>query len=197
MIDFLLQHQFWVAVGIYWIFSAAVSAMPEPAPAGTSGYLWLYRFLHTTAGNITTALGNRIPGVKALLLLLLIVAGTTTACAGQYTVHPGAVNTADSIGYDALLIAKNTIDQARTDYQAGRLPDSSKEAFNGLVRSYNVARESWLTYRGAVATNMPADQYLQQLNQNLADLTIAIQNLTDTNKHEEDASASPAGRSHQ
>ena len=30
MIDFILQHQFWAAVGLYWIFSAAVSAMPEP-----------------------------------------------------------------------------------------------------------------------------------------------------------------------
>jgi hypothetical protein len=179
MIDFLLQHQFWFAVGIYWIFSAAVSAMPEPAPAGSPGYLWLYRFLHTTAGNITTVFGSRIPGMKVLLALLLVAVPITTACAA-YTVHPGAVNTADSVGYDALLFAKNTIDQARTDYQEGRLPESSKEVFNALVRSYSVARESWLTYRGAVATNTPADQYLQQLNQNLADLTTAIQNLTDT-----------------
>ena len=42
MIDFLLQHQFWAAVGIYWVFSAAVSAMPEPEAGGGAGYLWLY-----------------------------------------------------------------------------------------------------------------------------------------------------------
>ena len=41
------------------------------------------------------------------------------------------------------------------------------ETFNALVRSYSAARESWLTYRGAVATNTQTDQYLQQLNQNL------------------------------
>lgn len=181
MIDFILRHQFWLAVGSYWIFSAAISAMPEPAPDGSPGYLWLYRFLHTTAGNITTAFGGRIPGVKTLLpVFLLIVVFGTTACA-RYTVHPGAVSTADSIGYDALLIARSTIDQARADYQAGKLPDSSKAAFNTLVQSYSVARESWLTYRGAVATNTPSDQYLQQLNQNLTDLTIAIKNLTNAN----------------
>ena len=32
MIEFLLEHQFWAAVALYWIFSAAVSSMPEPAP---------------------------------------------------------------------------------------------------------------------------------------------------------------------
>ena len=30
MIQFILQHQFWAAVAIYWVFSAAVSSMPEP-----------------------------------------------------------------------------------------------------------------------------------------------------------------------
>ncbi|HEY2382500.1 MAG TPA: hypothetical protein VGK48_15095 [Terriglobia bacterium] len=60
MFESLMQHQIWVVVVIYWIFSAAVSAMPEPAPCrawasrpepasnGGAGYLWLYRFCHTT-----------------------------------------------------------------------------------------------------------------------------------------------------
>jgi hypothetical protein len=39
---------------------------------------------------------------------------------------------------------------------------------------YNVARESWLTYRGALATNTPSDAYFQQLTKNLTDLTDAI-----------------------
>ena len=59
MIQFLLQHQFWAAVAAYWLFSAAISAMPEPGGNDRPGYLWLYRFLHTTAGNITTVLGSR------------------------------------------------------------------------------------------------------------------------------------------
>ena len=41
-------------------------------------------------------------------------------------------------------------------------------------KAYNVARDSWLTYRGAVATNVPAQAYFTQLTQNLSDLTTAI-----------------------
>ena len=41
MFEFLIQHQFWAAVITYWVFSAAVSAMPEPGGNGSPGYLWL------------------------------------------------------------------------------------------------------------------------------------------------------------
>jgi hypothetical protein len=179
MFQFLLQHQFWVAVGAYWIFSAAVSAMPEPVSGTGAGYRWLYRFLHTTAGNITTALGSRIPGLKILVLSLVgpLVLSMTACAAVHYTVHPGAINQVDSATYDTLLIAESAIDQGRTDYRAGRLPTQAKDALNALVDTYNVARASWLTYRGAIATNVPADPYLQELNKNLADLANAIRNL--------------------
>src|SRR5712691_1935984 len=103
-----MQHQFWAAVGISWIFSAAVSAIQEPGANGSPGYLWLYRFLHTTAGNILTALftaaryracasrGTKMPGLKTLALLLIgSLLLSTSACAAHYTVHPGALNTTD------------------------------------------------------------------------------------------------------
>lgn len=64
MSEFITQHQFWIAVVIYWIFSAAVSSMPEPAPNSNPIYLWLYRFLHSIAGNITTVFASKIPGLK-------------------------------------------------------------------------------------------------------------------------------------
>jgi hypothetical protein len=48
---------------------------------------------------------------------------------------------------------------------------------NALIQAYNVARNSWLTYRGTLATNTPADTYLQQLNSNLPDLENAIRAL--------------------
>ena len=182
MVQFVLQHQFWAAVGMYWVFSAAVSSMPEPR-GGSAGYVWLYRFLHTIAGNVTTALGSRIPGVKALVILLLLpLVITTTACVAQYRVHPGALNTPDSAAYDTLLIAETTIDQAKAAYRAGDLPPESRDALNALVRSYNVARDAWLTYRGAVATNTPADPYFQELNKNLADLMDSIRQLKEVKK---------------
>jgi len=91
MFELLTEHQFWTAVVIYWIFSAAVSSMPDPAGNGSSGYLWLYRFLHTIAGNITTAFGSRIPGLKTFTLLLVaLLAAATSACAARYTRTCGA-----------------------------------------------------------------------------------------------------------
>ena len=50
----------------------------------------------------------------------------------------------------------------------------AKEPLNKLVGSYNVARDAWLLYRGAIATSSPADPYLEQLNRNLASLMEAV-----------------------
>ena len=149
MITFIAQHQFWTAVAGYWILSAAVSSLPDPAANSSPAYLWLYRFLHTIAGNITTALGIKIPGVNAAIngaattiLLLFLV-----SCTAHYSIHPGALNESDSAAYDTLLIAETTIDQARLNDQAGQLPAGAKPALNALIRSYNAARASWLAYR--------------------------------------------------
>jgi len=169
--EFLMRHEFGVAVAVYWVFSAAVSAMPEPLGGSRAGYVWVYRFLHTIAGNITTAFGNKLPGLKTLMLPVLIF---ISGCAVHYAIRPGALNTADSVAYDTLLAAKTVIDQARLE----TLSPGQKEAVNALVRAYNAARESWLTYRDAIQTNTPADTYFAALNRNLSDLTTAIRNLT-------------------
>ena len=187
MFEFVTQHQFWSAVVIYWIFSAGVSSMPDPGSGGNPGYLWLFRFLHTVAGNITTAFGSKIPGLKTMVLALLIpMMFVTGACAAaHYTVHPGALNTADSAAYDTLLVAEAAIDQARMDYAAGTLPSEMRPAFDTLIHSYNITRAAWLTYRNAVATNIPSDTYFNQLTKNVSDLSNAIRALR------EPANASP------
>src|SRR5207247_2471704 len=93
MIQFLTQHQFGFAVAAYWIFSAAVSSMPEPKPGNAEVYLWLYRFVHTIVGNLTTAFGSRISALKVVALVLLpSLLLTATACAARCGVHPGALN---------------------------------------------------------------------------------------------------------
>jgi hypothetical protein len=173
MIEFAVQHRIWIAVALYWIFSAAVSSMPEPGSGATSGYLWLYRFLHTLAGNISTAFTHKLPGLKTFVLLLLIpIALAASACAVHYTIHPGALNVADSAAYDALLVAQAAIDEAKTHN-----PGIPNDTLNTVIRYYNVARESWLTYRGALASNLPIDAYSEQLNKDLADLFTAIRQL--------------------
>ena len=177
MFQFLTQHQFLCVVVLYWIYSAAVSSMPDPTANTNPGYTWLYRFLHTLAGNLTTAFAGKIPGLKTLVFILAVpLLLVTPACAMHYTVHPGALNQADSEAYDTLLIAESTIDQARLDFKSGQLPAGAKPALDALVSSYNIARNSWLTYRGAISTNAPAGIYLGQLNQNLTDLTTTIRN---------------------
>src|SRR3989442_14476772 len=79
MSQFLTQHEFWSIVVLYWIYSAAVSSMPDPAANRNPGYAWLYRFLHTIAGNLTTAFSGKIPGLKALVFILIVQAGTSRA----------------------------------------------------------------------------------------------------------------------
>ena len=183
MFDFLMQHQFWAAAGIYWIFSAAVSSMPEPGAGGSPGYLWLYRFLHTIAGNITTAVAGRLPGLKILVALVLApLAFSMTACARHYTIHPGALNMADSAAYDALLTAQAVIDEARSNYERRQLPAGAKELLDTLIHSYNVARNSWLAYRSAIAEKASSNPDFTELNKNLSDLANAVRALKEVRK---------------
>src|SRR5947199_8793613 len=184
MFEIVSEHQFWTAVVIYWIFSAAVSSIikaspwrarasrPEPGPNGSPAYLWFYRFLHSIAGNITTAFGSKIPGVKTMTVILLIpILLSVSACRAHYAIHPGALNTADSAAYDTLLVASATIDEARMAYQLARLPIGARDLLNTLIHSYKVSRQSSLTYRGAIATNVAPDIYFDELTENLKDLT--------------------------
>src|SRR5262245_31485022 len=70
MSEFITQHTFWTAVAAYWVFSAAVGALPAPVAGSKFVYRWMYRFLHTLAGNVAIVLGGRIPGAKALIAAL-------------------------------------------------------------------------------------------------------------------------------
>jgi len=132
---------------------------------GWAAVLGLYAWLvHGSCGSLK--------GIGLVLILPLLF--SASACAAHYSLHPGALNKTDSAAYDAVLIAETTIDQARLDDKAGRLPADAKDALDALIRSYNVARASWLTYRGALATNVASQIYFDQLTNNLSDLTNAI-----------------------
>jgi hypothetical protein len=124
VLQFIAQHQFWIAVVMYWILSAAVSALPEPAGNGSPVYLWLYRFSHTIAGNLTTVFSSRIPGLKILGLVVVVplLTVSATTCSAHYTIHPGALSATDSSTYDALMIAETTIDQAGWIFKPGNFP---------------------------------------------------------------------------
>ena len=114
--------------------------------------------------------------IAAALLVL------AAACTAHYKLHPGALNTTDPAAYDTLLIAEAAIDQARAENQTRPFSGEAKVSLNRLIQSYNIAREAWLTYRGAVATNVSSDQYFQQLNSNLSDLANAIEALKEVKR---------------
>lgn len=63
MIHLITAHPFWSAVSAYWTFSAAVSSLPELTTLSSPLYQWVYRFLHTIAGNLSTAFAAKIPGI--------------------------------------------------------------------------------------------------------------------------------------
>ena len=56
MLNFIQSHESWgVIVAAYWIYSAAISNLPAPDATSGKGYTFFYGFLHTLAGNLTTA----------------------------------------------------------------------------------------------------------------------------------------------
>lgn len=51
---------------LYWIFSAAVVALPAPDDKSSKGYVFLYRFAHAFAGNLDRAAAKlNVPGAQS------------------------------------------------------------------------------------------------------------------------------------
>ena len=55
MLQFIAHHHFWIAVAAYWIFCAAVSALPEPADNGSPVY---FDQLVKNLSDLTDAIGK-------------------------------------------------------------------------------------------------------------------------------------------
>jgi len=53
------------ALGSYFLFSNAISAMPTPANTSGGFYRWLFDFSHLLSGNITRIVATRFPQVSA------------------------------------------------------------------------------------------------------------------------------------
>lgn len=66
MFNIIQDPNFWLLVGMYWIFNAAVGAMPTPTDTAGPWYGFAYKFLHTLAGNVTNAFGAKVPGNATL-----------------------------------------------------------------------------------------------------------------------------------
>lgn len=55
----LLNHPIWDTVILFWLFSAAVNALPVPEDTSSRVYRWLYTFLTTLLGHVSDAMNQR------------------------------------------------------------------------------------------------------------------------------------------
>ena len=64
--DLLANRTFWEVLVGYWLFSAAVGAMPTPTQNSSPFYIWIFRFGHGLSGNLSrAAVALKIPGAEA------------------------------------------------------------------------------------------------------------------------------------
>jgi hypothetical protein len=61
VLQFLFHHVLVVGFAAYWLFSAFVSGMPEPSPASSFAYHWLFASLNALAANIADVIRVRFP----------------------------------------------------------------------------------------------------------------------------------------
>lgn len=62
----LSNWHFYVIVASYWMFAAAVGAMPSPDVTSSKFYAWAFKFLNTFAANVSRAAAGKIPGVDVM-----------------------------------------------------------------------------------------------------------------------------------
>lgn len=63
--ELLSNRLVWEAIAGYWLFSAAVGAMPTPIQGGSGWYQFLFRFGHALAGNVSrAAVALKVPGAQ-------------------------------------------------------------------------------------------------------------------------------------
>jgi hypothetical protein len=57
------HHQVLYTLAGYYIFSAAVGAMPTPMPNGNAFYSWMFHFLQTLGANLARVVANKYPQI--------------------------------------------------------------------------------------------------------------------------------------
>jgi hypothetical protein len=87
-----------------------------------------------------------------------------------YVQHPGAASRFDSQAYDALLVAHDAIETAKTDLKKGSLPANSGEYLNILIKSYNTADALYKTYHDAALKGLDTSQAMANLQIDLNQL---------------------------
>ena len=90
---------------------------------------------------------------SAILLLFLWSCG--------HTIRPGAVDSVDSNAFNVLGTWQYSLDQLKVDCPSGPTspcPQGKKDAINRIGDAFNLARQTWLTYRTAVKSGQTGDR---------------------------------------
>lgn len=61
LMQLIQQHPTMFVLGLWWVASAAISAMPMPAENSGSGYKWFFAFAHTVAGSVARVIAMKYP----------------------------------------------------------------------------------------------------------------------------------------
>jgi hypothetical protein len=61
--ELITNPLFWKILACYWVFSAAIGAMPTPKVDGSQWYQFVFRFGHILSGNVNrAAVALKVPG---------------------------------------------------------------------------------------------------------------------------------------
>jgi hypothetical protein len=65
LMDLVSNPVVWKVVFCYWVFSAAVGALPTPESTSAKWYIFLFRFGHGLSGNLSrAAVALKVPGAE-------------------------------------------------------------------------------------------------------------------------------------
>lgn len=66
MMEIISNPLVWKVLVAYWVFSAAVGALPTPNEKSALWYVFLFRFSHGLSGNLNrAAVTLKVPGAEA------------------------------------------------------------------------------------------------------------------------------------
>jgi len=78
MWSFIQAHQTIFALGLFWVASAGVGALPAPTATSAGPYKWFFAFANTIMANISRAYGTKIessPNFQAAVNIQQAAAG--------------------------------------------------------------------------------------------------------------------------
>lgn len=114
----------------------------------------------------------------AILAVLVVV--SNIGCHPNATPHPNQINSFDGQAYDRLTEAQAALNEAKAQYQAGKISGpATKQIINAAGSAYETTRTSWQTWRDIVQGKTAGDANAAQLKltQDMNQLAAAIVNL--------------------